>query len=80
MGKVRNFARFAQFPWASQCVNMARTTGHRHFRYDESELGRLVAVGSFDGALQNTSSVGLWRDSVQGNEYWNQIYEGTLWD
>lgn len=53
MEKVRNFARFAQFPWASQCVNMARTTGRRHSMYDESKLGYLVAKGKFDDALQS---------------------------
>ena len=80
MGKVNNFARFAQFPWASQCVNMARTTGSLHCSYDESKLGHLVAEGKFGDALEKCASVGFWADSVQGNDYWNLIYEGTLWD
>lgn len=80
MEKVRNFARFAQFPWASQCVNMARTTGCRHSMYDESKLGYLVAKGKFDDALQKCASVGFWADSIQGNDYWNLIFDGTLWD
>lgn len=80
MGKVRNFARFAQFPWASQCVKMARTTGRRHLLYNESNLGLFVAEGEFDDALQKTSSVGLWKDSIQGRDYWEQIFDTTLWD
>lgn len=80
MEKVRNFARFAQFPWASQCVNMARTTGCSHFMYDESKLGYLVAKGEFGDALQEYASVGLWVDSIQGYDYWNLIYGSTLWD
>ena len=80
MGKVNNFARFALFPWASQCVNMARTTGSLHRSYDESELGYLVEEGMFDDALQKCASVGFWADSVQGNDYWEQIYSEELWD
>lgn len=80
MGKVRNFARFAQFPWASQCVKMARTTGHFYAMYDELDLGYFVAEGRFADALQKTSSVGLWKNSVQGRDYWKQIYDDTLWD
>lgn len=80
MGKVRNFARFAQFTWASQCVEMARTTGRRHSMYDVSELGCLVAAGRFADTLQRCASVGFWEDSVQGYDYWQQIYDGESWD
>ena len=70
---VRNFATFARYPWAAQCLEMARRTGRQHMHYERDTFGDYIRLGNFHDALQNGSSVGRWSDSVQGKQYWIDI-------
>ena len=73
-----NFVNFAKYPWATQCLEMSKTTGRRwsYFRCDM--LRTFIKHGDYKGALQNSSSVGSWADSVQGHDYWENIYDTTF--
>lgn len=70
---VRNFAEFARYPWAAQCLEMARRTGGQHSNYESDAFGGYIIRGEFHKALQRTSSVGRWRDNVHGKQYWVDI-------
>lgn len=70
---VRNFAKFARYPWAAQCLEMARRTGGQYYDYERGAFGDYIKRGEFHDALQKARSVGRWRDSAQGEEYWIDI-------
>jgi hypothetical protein len=70
---VRNFAEFARYPWATQCLEMARRTGGQHSNYERDAFGDYIRWRKFHDALQDTRSVGFWYNSVQGELYWIDI-------
>lgn len=71
---VRNFVEFARYPWAAQCLEMARRTGGINPAYRRDAFGAYIMWGAFRDVLQRGRSVGCWRDSVQGREYWVDIF------
>lgn len=72
---ITNFVEFSKFPWAAQCLEMSKTTG-RLWSYFRGDMFRtFIKDGDYGEALQNTSSVGYWSDSVQGHDYWEEIYD-----
>ena len=75
---IANFTKFARFPWATQCLEMSKTTGHRWLYYDSDAFAKFIKGGDFDSALQRSDSVGSWYDSVQGHDYWENIYNDTF--
>lgn len=70
---VRNFVEFARYPWAAQCLEMARRTGRQYSAYKREAFGGYITRGEFQDALQKNRSVGRWVDSVQGEQYWIDI-------
>lgn len=70
---VRNFAEFARYPWAAQCLEMARRTGMRYSHYKRDAFGDYIRQRNFHRALQDTRSVGFWYNSMQGERYWIDI-------
>lgn len=75
---VRNFIDFGLFPWATQCLEMSKTTGHLWCEFDDTMIARFIKMGDFSNALQNARSVGRWDDSVQGHDYWEEIYNDEI--
>lgn len=69
-----NFVNFSKYPWATQCLEMSKTTGHLWFGFDGTMIAKFIKAGDFSSALQDARSVGMWCDSVQGHDYWEEIY------
>lgn len=77
---IRNFAKFARYPWAAQCLEMARRTGCQYCDYGRNIFGDLIKRGNFKDALRSARSVGSWIDSVQGDQYWRDICQSEFGD
>lgn len=70
-----NFIDFSKFPWGTQCLEMSKTTGRQWPEYRSYQFRKHIKNGFFDEALQDARSVGSWSDSIQGHEYWEDIYD-----
>lgn len=72
---TKNFVDFSKYPWGTQCLEMSKNTGHLYAWFDSTALARFIKAKDFSNALQNAMSVGIWSDSVQGRDYWADIYD-----
>ena len=75
MDIILNFIKFSKYEWAAQCLEMSNTSGRRWANYRSGKLRECIIAGDFGNALQSSSSVGSWADSVQGHDYWEEIYD-----
>lgn len=71
---TKHFVDFSKYPWATQCLEMSKNTGHLYYGFDGTMLARFIKAENFSDALQSAISVGMWSDSVQGHDYWEEIY------
>lgn len=74
MDSILNFIRFSKYEWATQCLEMSKTTGYRWREYRHDALAEYIKNGEFRNALQHCVSVGSWSASVQGHDYWEEIH------
>lgn len=74
MDSILNFIRFSKYEWATQCLEMSKTTGYRWHDYRSNALAERIKNGEFGNALQHCVSVGSWSESVQGHDYWEEIH------
>ena len=75
---VRNFIDFGLFPWATQCLEMSKTTGRLWPGFIDRYFVECIKDEDFDSALQDARSVGSWAHSVQGHDYWEEIYNNEI--
>jgi hypothetical protein len=73
-----NFVNFSKYPWGTQCLEMSKTTGHLWCGFNDTMIARFIKAGDFSNALQNATSVGVWADSIQGHDYWEEIYNNEI--
>ena len=69
-----NFVNFSKYPWGTQCLEMSKTTGRLWCGFRDHYFAEYIKAEDFGNALQDVRSVGSWSDSVQGHDYWEEIY------
>ena len=70
-----NIINFSKFPWATQCLEMKHTSARELHGYSPDAFMRYIRRGDYQDALSKVESIGGWLSSIQGCQYWRNIYE-----